>query len=138
MSKRVEVTCVAFAETYSPMVRLGCKHAKQGRMKTRVETYMKRRWWGVLHTGYRVQTLTVGNGKPILALNKSSRVGCVMSGLEHCWRQRQGDEDAEIFGVRDGASPNQGSGRRRGSGVSEETCLRRRPAWDASLVSVCK
>lgn len=138
MSKHVEVTYVAFAETYSQMVWLGCKHTKRGRMKTRVETYMKRRWWRVLHTCYRVQTLTVGKEKPVLALNKSSRVGCVMSGLEHCWRQRQGDEDAEIFGVRDGASPNQGSGRRRGSGVSEEICLQRRPAWDSSVVSVYK
>lgn len=39
MSKHVEVTCVAFAETYSQMMWLGCKHAKQGGMKTRVETY---------------------------------------------------------------------------------------------------
>lgn len=49
-----------------------------------------------------------------------------------------GDEDVEILGVRDGASLNQGSGRRRGSDVSEEICLCRRPAWNSSLVSMYK
>lgn len=91
-----------------------------------------------MHTCYSVYTLTIGNEKSVLALNKSSQVGCVRSGLAHCWRQRQEDEDGEILGVRDGASLNQGSGRRRGSDVSEEICLCRRPAWNSSLVSMYK
>lgn len=42
-----------------------------------------------MHTCYSVYTLTIGNEKSVLALNKSSQVGCVRSGLAHCWRQRQ-------------------------------------------------
>lgn len=77
------MTYVAFAETYNQTVWLGLKHAKQGEMKIRVETYMESRWWRVLNTCYRVWILSTDNE------SKSSKVRFVVYGLEHGWRQRE-------------------------------------------------
>lgn len=42
---------------------LGLKHAKQGGLKIRVETYMESRWW-------RVKALPTGNEKPLMVLSR--------------------------------------------------------------------
>ena len=59
------MTYVVFAETYSQTAWLGMKHAKQGGVKIRVETYMGNRWRRVWNSCYRVWTLSVGNKKPL-------------------------------------------------------------------------
>lgn len=113
VSKLVGVTYVAFAETHSQTVGLGLKHAKQGRMKIRVERHIWRAD-GSLNTCDRVWTLRTGNEKPLMVWAESGKVRFVMHGWKWGWRQAQGRSGCLMGGVSDGAMLNWAAEGRRG------------------------